>query len=171
LEEPACRRGASGSTLEEFRRSYHLGVVRVADLQPGADDPRPSYRYATATRPLLAFRHPDEVTRRLHIELLAFVVADHRRFLPARCAGALATGNDAGESRQTLRQRLAPWMRLGFSRRCARQHLPKRAPASTSSRVVLGSSSVSRASCRLLSVSLFGPSCWILGWGTSSSRD
>lgn len=77
-------------------------------------------------RPLLAFRHPHEVTRRLHIEVLALVVADHRRFLPARCAGALATGNDAGDSRQTLRQRLAPWMRLGFPHRCARQHLPAR---------------------------------------------
>jgi len=59
-------------------------------------------RRATPAGPRLTLGHAHEIARRLDIELLALVVADHRRLLTAPCAGALVAANDAGDARQIL---------------------------------------------------------------------
>jgi hypothetical protein len=60
----------------------------------------------------LAFGHPHEITRRLDIQLLAFVVADHGSFLTAGCECALDAANRVGDARQILRQWIAARIRL-----------------------------------------------------------
>ncbi len=76
--------------------------------------------------------------------------------LPRNAHVQLAAGNHFFTRGRSSGKRLAPRMWFALPR-WRRDRRSRRASASTSSRVALGSSSVSSASCRLLSVSLFGP--------------
>jgi hypothetical protein len=64
--------------------------------------------------------------RRLHVELLALVVADHRCLLPAGGARGFLADNHMGDTPQIFRQRFAARMRVPLSRRCACQHFAPR---------------------------------------------
>ena len=100
----------------------------VAD-QTLLDDPRRHRRrrhaalFALLAGPLLALGHQHEVLGRLHIQLLALVVADHRRFRAAAAAGALfrragnrsrsTRGRSAGNSWRPGCLRLASFAEAG----------------------------------------------------------
>ena len=68
----------------------------------------------------LTLGHAHEVARRLHVQLLAFVVTDHGGLFTACRAGGCVAGDDLGDARQVFRQRFAARMRPAFPR-CASQ--------------------------------------------------
>jgi len=63
---------------------------------------------------------------RLDVELLALVIANHHRLLPAAGAGGFLADNHVGDAPQIFRQRLAARMRLTLPSRRARQHFAPR---------------------------------------------
>src|SRR5664279_6260070 len=112
-----CRYSGRESQYLNNRIDHHL----VAN-QRLLDDPlRQGRRYhasllALLAGALLALGHQHKVFRRIDIQLLAFLVADHRRFPAAAAAPALLrrAGHDLLHPRQILRQglparMLAPW--------------------------------------------------------------
>jgi hypothetical protein len=77
----------------------------------------------TAARTLFALDHAHKVARRFDIQHFALVVSDHRRLLAAPSAGTACAGNHFFHTRQFVRQRLAPRMRLALARPPAREWL------------------------------------------------
>ena len=144
--------------LGNHRFDHHrvAGQSLFHDARPPAAPPSRSSTLSAGA--FFALGHAHETARRLNSPALRFRRSrspPSPRHSLRRCARWQAM--TLVDARQIFRQRLAARMRLALSRRGCVSAVSRRASASTSSRVVPGSSSVSSSSCRSLSVSLFGP--------------